>query len=159
MDNEEIARRIIALETRILELERLAAPRTLTVEQRAALVNTLKAAGPHAGVELGCPVGDPEAFQFLGQISSAFRDAGWDVMGSELGGRDGLGLSMHHEMGVNPPAPVTSIVNDALRAAGLHVGFSPGMDVRAGTILVFVGRKPQESIGMSRPRRPGEFPR
>jgi hypothetical protein len=61
------------------QLKRESAWRTLTQEEHIGLVEALKAGGPPASVRFSVVADDQESLYFAGQISIAFKAAGWRV--------------------------------------------------------------------------------
>jgi hypothetical protein len=97
-----------------------AEPRTISIGQRAAMVETLSGGGTHAGspVWFATVPNNPEATAFQQALQSIFEDAGWQVKGNSV-----VGFSMKPGVYVfaadtEPPDYVKSIT-ESFDAAGI----------------------------------------
>jgi len=70
-------------ERALLELQHTIKPRTLTEQQRAIFLSTLKKQ-PGTKVRLGCAIGSEESCVYAQQFLPIFKEAGWTVEGDRL---------------------------------------------------------------------------
>ncbi len=117
--------------------------RTLTPEQRAAMVDILKAeAGAEKKVWFTVGPGNPETQNLKAQFEAVFKEAGWETSTQTLTGmtlKPGLMLLIGDEQG----PPYADTAQKALEASGLEVktasGYRPYFEEKKKENIAWVG--------------------
>jgi hypothetical protein len=134
----QLERGLTAVESRAGQLERHAAPRTLSPQQLAILTSALSEAGPRE-VAITAAMNDQEAVQFAEILKQAAERAGWTVNGinQALWGQPVFGL---HVLAPDPPPDHATVLLQALAQGGLQPEGHWGENI--GQLEIRVGSKP-----------------
>ena len=130
-------------ELALLEFQQRVAPRGLTGHARVSLINVLRTAAP-GKVDFACMSSNGEGVQYMDEIASAMREAGWPIVGMihNLGGPNPVGVLLLVRSIAEPPSHAATLLA-ALQAAGISPLVGPDGDVPVDTVRLWIGRKAQ----------------
>src|SRR5262249_19262019 len=98
---------------------------------------------PAGTIEVQCPVGAPEAYNFALQIAETLKAGGWqaEVNNRVLFMPPPLGLKLWIRNLQIVPEYVSTLLN-VLNAIGLSIALEQNSDLKEGLIVLIVGAKP-----------------
>ncbi len=118
-------------------------PRTISPQQRAAILSALR---QHKGeaVQVQIFAQENEALSFANQLNAALQDAGLTVNSTMMmgGTGTGLGFTLHAE---NDQPPLAFAIANAFRVSGIQYGVQFRPETPEHTFIIFVGSKPKIS--------------
>jgi hypothetical protein len=129
-------------EKALLELQERIKPRHLSAQQNARFLELLNA-NPKGSVEVRCPIGDPEIYNFALEIEAVLKAAGWQTT---LNNRViitpmPVGLKMWVRSGQTAPAHAIALLN-ILDLIGLTPVAEQNPELPEGQTVLIVGAKP-----------------
>ncbi len=129
----------------LLEVQERIKPRQITEEQKARIVNLLRAF-PKGTVSVECADGDPESYSFAKQITDMLRSVPFDVTGPKsILGQGGRPMPLCISVRDNKHAPKwAGPLQRALGEIGFTTDGRESSAVPEDAAVIFVGAKPPQ---------------
>ncbi len=116
-------------------------PRSLTQQQQAAMVVTLRSVRPAPVVDIMTITGDPEAAEFGTQIANTLQQAEWDIRPGFYAMPPTLRGLLILVQSMKQVPTVALVLKNALEQIGFEVSITDNPPPIRGMITLVVGRK------------------
>jgi len=129
-------------ERELLQLRQSLKDRSISLDQRQKLINSLKNA-PRGPVEIWWLTGESDSYSLALQIQATFEAAGWAKPPERLAvGGSGVGLFIAMHDTSKPPTHAVAI-QQAFNSVGITLTGLGNSEVPAGMVQIYIGQKPR----------------